>query len=388
MRIPCCSRTGDILEPTLLSQWFFRTADVSSVVLNHLSSHPPVPASALQNLSTYLNNPKDWCLSRQLWWGHRIPAFRIVSSIPAGSQNAVPAVSAQHCITKEGVWVIAHSSEEARDYACKKLGYHNGTFELEQDEDVLDTWFSSGLLPLLALPSPDTRISVMETGSDILFFWVCRMAWLSEALVHSFPFDAISLHSMVLDPNGKKMSKSRGNVLDPLDIIHGQSLQHLIDTVQNRKELSKKEKEVSIASFKKLYPKGIRAYGNDVMRLTLIRFASHGEVISSEANKTTGIKINPIKLEYGRYVSNKLWNLFRFFANYEQDMKKVIPAMNPKVANLSTVEQYIISKSESVARSIENDMKKLDVESACQSSVNYLLNSVCDLYGVFLHNNA
>ena len=98
------------------------------------------------------------------------------------------------------------------------------------------------------------------------------MAWLSEALAHSFPFEDISLHSMVLDPNGKKMSKSRGNVLDPLDIIHGQSLQHLVETVQKRKELSKKEIEVSVASFKKLYPKGIRAYGNDVMRFTLIKW--------------------------------------------------------------------------------------------------------------------
>ena len=128
-----------------------------------------------------------------------------------------------------------------------------------------------------------------------------------------------------------------------------------------------------------MYPKGIRAYGNDVMRLTLIKCAFRCEVTPSEANKTAGIKINPIKLEYGRYVSNKLWNLFRFFANYEQDMKKVIPTMDPKSAQLSAVEQYIVSKSESVARSIEEDMKKLDVESACQSSVNYLLNSVCDL---------
>ena len=380
MRIPCCSRTGDVLEPTLLSQWFFRTADVSATVLNHLTAHPPVPPTALQNLATYLHHPKDWCLSRQLWWGHRIPAFHVVSSVPAGSPTSVPAVSAQHCVTKEGVWVIARTKEEARDYACEKLGYHNGTFKLEQDEDVLDTWFSSGLLPLLAPPAPKVPpISVMETGSDILFFWVCRMAWLSEALTHSFPFEDISLHSMVLDPNGKKMSKSRGNVLDPLDIIHGQTLQHLIDTVQSRKELSKKEKEVSIASFKKLYPKGIRAYGNDVMRLTLIKCVFRCEMTPSEANKTAGIKINPIKLEYGRYVSNKLWNLFRFFANYEQDMKKVIPAMDPKSAQLSAVEQYIVSKSESVARSIEEDMKKLDVESACQSSVNYLLNSVCDL---------
>ena len=271
MRIPCCSRTGDVLEPTLLSQWFFKTDQVSSTVLDHLTRHPPVPSSSLQTLATYLEHPKDWCLSRQLWWGHSIPAFRVQSSIPL--QASIPALSAQHCVTKEGVWVIAHSKEEAREYASKTLGFPTGTFQVLQDDDVLDTWFSSGLLPLLAPPSTNIPpISVMETGSDILFFWVCRMAWLSEALAHSFPFEDISLHSMVLDPNGKKMSKSRGNVLDPLDIIHGQSLQHLVETVQKRKELSKKEIEVSVASFKKLYPKGIRAYGNDVMRFTLIKW--------------------------------------------------------------------------------------------------------------------
>lgn len=157
-------------------------------------------------------------------------------------------------------------------YCTQSLHLHQGTFQLLQDEDVLDTWFSSGLLPLLATSTPNIPpISVMETGIDILFFWVCRMAWLSESLMNQFPFNQISLHSMVIDANGKKMSKSRGNVIDPLDIIHGQSLDNLIKTVKNRKELSKKEIDISISSFKKQFPKGIRPYGNDVLRLTLLR---------------------------------------------------------------------------------------------------------------------
>lgn len=224
---------------------------------------------------TYLKQPKDWCLSRQLWWGHRIPAYRFLPSQTYGAPQSVPPPSStcnQHCITKEGVWIIAESYEEAQSYVTDKLHFHKGTFQLKQDDDVLDTWFSSGLLPLLTHPSSEIPpISVMETGIDILFFWVCRMGWLSEALTNQFPFKDILLHSMVVDANGKKMSKSRGNVIDPLDIIHGQSLDNLIKAVKSRKELPKKEVDVSVASFKKQYPNGIRPYGNDVLRFTLIK---------------------------------------------------------------------------------------------------------------------
>ena len=363
-------RTSVAIEPKLSMQWFLKMDELSKPALQAVMDDTVrlVPSKFKNVYRHWMENVRDWCISRQLWWGQQIPAYYL----PTGG------------------YVVAETPEQALELARAKSGNPDlSLHELRQDPDVLDTWFSSWLWPISVFDGinrPDNEeikyyypTNDLVTAPDILFFWVCRMAWLSEALTHSFPFEDISLHSMVLDPNGKKMSKSRGNVLDPLDIIHGQTLQHLIGTVQSRKELSKKEKEVSIASFKKLYPKGIRAYGNDVMRLTLIKCVFRCEMTPSEANKTAGIKINPIKLEYGRYVSNKLWNLFRFFANYEQDMKKVIPAMDPKSAQLSAVEQYIVSKSESVARSIEEDMKKLDVESACQSSVNYLLNSVCDL---------
>ena len=129
---------------------------------------------------------------------------------------------------------------------------------------------SSGLVPFII--TKGKSISLMETGKDILFFWVCRMSWLYESLQHSFPFDAIALHSMVVDPSGKKMSKSRGNVIDPMDIINGQTLPNLIEAITARKELSPKEKSVSVASMKRLFPKGIRNYGSDVLRLALLRY--------------------------------------------------------------------------------------------------------------------
>lgn len=276
-----------------------------------------------------------------------------------------------HCQTDEGIWIVAPSEMAARQYAVQVLGYPSAAFLLEQDEDVLDTWFSSGLLPSLAAPSSSQPpITLMETGGDILFFWVCRMAWLAAAQGKPVPFRDVLLHPMVLDANGKKMSKSRGNVLDPLSIIYGESLQNLEEAITSRKELSKKEKDISVASLRKQFPKGIRAYGNDVLRLSLL----------SDANKTTGIKMTPVKLEYGRYISNKLWNLFRFYQNYAADdhTQSIHPLSDGE--GLSEVEKYIISKCEMVAREEEGLLREMQVAKACEVVVTHLLDDVCDLY--------
>ena len=252
------------------TQWFFKTGTVSSTVLSACSDLVEKqrlrPSSSLHNLAQYLKAPEDWCLSRQLWWGHRIPAFRVNTKQPL---SALPPCGPHHCQEKGELWVIASSAREA-SAITEKLGIPAGSYTLEQDEDVLDTWFSSGLVPFII--TKGKSISLMETGKDILFFWVCRMSWLYESLQHSFPFDAITLHSMVVDPSGKKMSKSRGNVIDPMDIINGQTLPNLIEAITARKELSPKEKSVSVASMKRLFPKGIRNYGSDVLRLALLRY--------------------------------------------------------------------------------------------------------------------
>ena len=339
-----------------------------------------IPGSYLSTLSNYLSQPKDWCLSRQLWWGHQIPAYRVhittsafIPKRPCTVSTSIPQSAslplAAHCEVGKELWVVAPSESIARQYVVTVLGYPSATFQLEQDEDVLDTWFSSGLLPSLAPPSHNQPpISVMETGGDILFFWICRMAWLAVAQGNPVPFDQVLLHSMVLDPNGKKMSKSRGNVLDPLAIIHGESLKELEATVVNRKELSNKEKEISVASFRKQFPAGIRAYGNDVLRLTLL----------NEAGKTTGIKLSLSKLEYSRYVTNKLWNLFRFYVNYSSDDKLAIHPISSH-DDFSPVEKYIISKCELVAREEERLLEELNVSKACELVMNHLLTDICDL---------
>lgn len=349
---------------------------MSVKVLRHFEANPMIPGSYLSTLKNYLSHPKDWCLSRQLWWGHQIPAYRVhittPSFIPKHPSTVISTVSsslAAHCEIGKELWVVAPSESIARHYVVNALGYPSTVFQLEQDEDVLDTWFSSGLLPSLAAPSPNTPpISVMETGGDILFFWICRMAWLAVAQGNPVPFDDVLLHSMVLDPNGKKMSKSRGNVIDPLAIIHGESLKELEESVVNRKELSAKEKEISVASFRKQFPAGIRAYGNDVLRLTLL----------TEAGKTSGITMSLSKLEYGRYVTNKLWNLFRFYCNYANDDPMTIHPMTSS-DDFSPVEKYIISKCELVAREEERLLGELNVSKACELVIHHLLNDICDL---------
>ena len=259
---------------------------------------------------------------------------------------------------------MAASASQARAYATSRLHCPPGTFRLQRDPDVLDTWFSSGLLPRLA--APREPLALMETGADILFFWVTRMAWLAAADRRNAPFVDVLLHPMVLDPAGKKMSKSKGNVIDPLAVIRGESLQQLETAITSRKELSKREVETSLAGMRKLFPAGIRAYGNDVLRLALV----------SEAGRTAGIKMGPVKLEHGRYVANKLWNLFRFFHNYAQDESREIV---PK-EGVSPVDRYMTNKGESVAREESRFFEEFEISRACETAVNHLLHDICDLW--------
>lgn len=161
------------------------------------------------------------------------------------------------------------------------------------------------------------------------------------------------------------MSKSKGNVIDPLAVIRGESLKQLEEGITARKELSKKEVDASLAGMRKLFPAGIRAYGNDVLRLALV----------IEAGRTAGIKMSPVKLEHGRYVANKLWNLFRFFHNYAQDESRNIV---PK-EGVSLVERYMTNKGESVAREESRFFEELEISRACETAVNHLLHDICDL---------
>ncbi|KAF8560694.1 hypothetical protein P879_04418 [Paragonimus westermani] len=224
--LPICSRSGDVIEPLVREQWFVRTTQIAeqaseAVRSGKLSLHP-----RYQNALWYEwlspGKHRDWCISRQLWWGHRIPAYR-VRHLPEDCKDRSTEVTTDS--NTSNMWVVARSVEEA----SQLLNCVSNTQLIEQDPDVLDTWFSSALLPFSVLGWPDKTpdlerfypMQLLETGQDILFFWVARMVMLGIYLTRRIPFKQVLLHGLVCDATGQKMSKSKGNVIDPLDLVYG-----------------------------------------------------------------------------------------------------------------------------------------------------------------------
>ena len=233
MRLGLCSRSGDIIEPMLTPQWYVNCTSMAQRSIDAVRSGELKILPAMHEATWYrwLENIRDWCVSRQLWWGHRIPAYfaRILGEERLDKND--PAHNSR--------WVVARSALEALNEAAALLGVDGSQIELEQDEDVLDTWFSSGLFPFSVFGWPDNTADLqafyptqlLETGLDILFFWVARMVMMGLHLTDKLPFTTVYLHAMVRDKYGRKMSKSLGNVIDPLEVINGCSLVNLYQKV-------------------------------------------------------------------------------------------------------------------------------------------------------------
>ncbi|RKP07413.1 tRNA synthetases class I-domain-containing protein [Thamnocephalis sphaerospora] len=306
MRIARCSRSGDVIEPMIQPQWYLKCAEMAERVLADLecgNQYAIIPASYEAEWRRWLDGIHDWCVSRQLWWGHRIPAYRVMLSGESPSEER---------------WVVARNTEEAHGEAKRMLAEQgrdlSTTYQLSQDEDVLDTWFSSGLLPLSALgwtgknPVP-TRypLNLMETGADILFFWVARMSMLCTYFAGSTPFKQISLHPMVRDAQGRKMSKSLGNVLDPLHVIEGVPLATLEESIQLG-NLSAPEKKRSLFDMRKQFPNGIPPCGSDGLRFSLLLATQQTRQINMDVSNVVAAS----------HFANKLWNLCKFaFARFD-----------------------------------------------------------------------
>jgi valyl-tRNA synthetase len=234
MRLGLCSRSSDIIEPMLTPQWYVNCTSMAQRSIEAVRNGELKILPEMHEATWYrwLENIRDWCVSRQLWWGHRIPAYFARRLDEEKLDKNDPANNTR--------WVVARTYQDALDQAAKLLNVESSLVKLEQDEDVLDTWFSSGLFPFSVFGWPNNTedfqafypTQLLETGLDILFFWVARMVMMGLHLTDQLPFKTVYLHAMVRDKYGRKMSKSLGNVIDPLEVINGCSLSDLLRKIE------------------------------------------------------------------------------------------------------------------------------------------------------------
>jgi len=304
MVVPVCNRSKDIVEPMIKPQWYVSCNDMAAEAVKAVKTKELkiIPEQFEKTWDFWMDGIRDWCISRQLWWGHRIPAYYVyIKGKPASEVD-------------DNNWVSGRTETEALEKAAKKFSVKNmADLKLKQDEDVLDTWFSSALFPFSVLGWPDQTDelqlfypgSLLETGHDILFFWVARMVFFGQKLMGKLPFKEVFLHAMVRDSHGRKMSKSLGNIIDPLDVINGICLEDLHKTLLTG-NLDPKEVEKAKLGQSQDYPNGIPECGTDALRFALCAYTAQGRDINLDVLRVQGY----------RFFCNKLWNATKFAMMY------------------------------------------------------------------------
>jgi len=325
----------------------------------------------------WLDNIRDWCVSRQLWWGHRIPAYYVTYK---GEVQEEP--------------IVAGSEADAMQKALEKYECSASDLKLAQDEDVLDTWFSSGLFPFSPLGWPDEKhadlaawhpTTLLETGKDILFFWVARMVMCSLQLTGKLPFTEVFLHAMVKDKYGRKMSKSLGNVIDPLEVINGVSLEHLQAKLQGG-NLDPKELEKAMKNNESEYPQGIPECGSDALRFGLLAHTGKGKDINLDVNRVAG---------YSKFC-NKLWNATRFAFFYiggDGGASTFVPGSLPVSLSLtpsggggpradvpSLADAWILSRLSETVDLMHQQLLDYEIAAASDTIYSFWYKELCDVY--------
>ncbi|KAK1782807.1 tRNA synthetases class I-domain-containing protein [Copromyces sp. CBS 386.78] len=369
MKIPLCEKSKDVIEPMMTEQWWVRMKEMGEAALQVVEEGKVKisPESANKSYKRWLVDIQDWCISRQLWWGHRIPAYRVIFEGEEGQR--------EH---EKSEWVVGRTQEEAQAKAEAKFAGRK--FTLEQDPDCLDTWFSSGLWPMAILGWPNTEnldfkkffpTSMLETGWDILFFWVARMIMLSLKMTGEVPFTEVYCHSLIRDSEGRKMSKSLGNVIDPLDIIRGIELEdlHVKLLVGNLKE-----EEVARATKyqKTAFPGGIPECGADAMRFTLLSYTTGGGDINFD------IKV----MHAYRRFCNKIWQATKYvLGKLPQDF---VPKAELDIANLSVPEKWILHRMNVAVKGMNDALEAREFSRATKVAYQFFYDELCD---VFIENS-
>lgn len=369
MTIRRCAKSKDIIEPLLKPQWWVRMKELAEPAIAAVRNGDIKikPESAEKNYFRWLENINDWCLSRQLWWGQQIPAYHVHFE---GAQEDGASEEAE-----EGRWIVARDEAEAQQKAAEK--FPGKQFRLERDPDVLDTWFSSGLWPFATLGWPAKThdletlfpTSVLETGWDILFFWVARMIMLSLRLTGQVPFREVFCHSLIRDAQGRKMSKSLGNVIDPLDVIAGASLEALQEKLKLG-NLDDKEFRTASENQKKMFPQGIPECGVDALRFSLINYTTGGGDINFDVKVMAG---------YRRF-SNKIYQATKYVLGKIEGSGFVAPAAFALTGNETLSERWILHRLNTAARDVHRALEDREFSRASQIVYQYWYDDLCDVF--------
>jgi valyl-tRNA synthetase len=349
LKVPKGDRSGTVIEPWLTDQWYVSTKPLAEKAIKVVESGEIqfVPKQYENMYFSWMRDIQDWCISRQLWWGHRIPAwYDEAGNVYVGRDE--DEVRAKHNIR----------SDEA----------------LRQDEDVLDTWFSSGLWTFSTLGWPQQTeflktfhpTDVLVTGFDIIFFWVARMIMMSTHLMGEIPFKTVYVHGLVRDGQGHKMSKSKGNVLDPLDIVDGIDLETLVQKRTSgmmQPKLAEKIAKQTRAEF----PDGIASYGTDALRFTFCSLASTGRDIKFDMGRVEGY----------RNFCNKLWNATNFVLE-NTDGKDT--GVNDEAVDLSAVDRWIISALQRTEAEVTRQLDNFRFDLAAQALYEFVWDEYCAWY--------
>jgi len=374
MKLGFCSRSGDVIEPMIMPQWFVDCDNMAKRAMDAVKDGELriLPEMHVSTWNHWLSNSRPWCVSRQLWWGHRIPAYFACTKAEEG-------VIDQNANDHKNRWIVARSEPVARTKAAALLGVPESEVVLNQDEDVLDTWFSSGLFPFSVMGWPDQTAdlsgffptSLLETGLDILFFWVARMVMMSLQLTDKLPFKDVYLHAMVRDKEGRKMSKSLGNVIDPLEVIHGCTLDTLYAKLQSG-NLASKEVAKAEAAFKADFEAdgGIPACGADALRIGLLAYTVQGRDINLDIKRVVGY----------RSFCNKLWQGTRFLLGCFGEFMPTDIMRSTILDVASTRDRFILSKLNTCIRETTQCLTEYEFGKSVQVLQSFFVGTLCDVY--------